>query len=74
MTAHAASLYPLVGRGGRVVYVIGNSKFYDVVVPAERMLAEILEAARFRRAEVYELRRRSSKTELYEYLVTASKA
>ncbi len=73
MTQHAQSLYPLVGRGGRVAYVIGNSKFYDVLVPAERMLAEILEAVRFRRAEIYELRRRTSKSELFEYLVTATK-
>jgi hypothetical protein len=73
MTAHARSLYPLVGRGGRVVYVIGNSKFYDVLVPAERMLAEILEATRFRRAEIHALRRRTSKSELFEYLVSASK-
>ena len=73
LTQHVRSLYPLVGRGGQVVYIIGNSKFYDVLVPAEQMLAQILEGARFRHAEVYELRRRTSKTELFEYLVTASK-
>jgi hypothetical protein len=73
MTQHVRSLYPLVGRGGRLFYVIGNSKFYDVVVPAERMLAEILEDARFRKAEIHELRSRTSKPELFEYLVVASK-
>ena len=39
----------------------------------EEMLAEILNSVKFRDAGIYELRSRTSKTELFEYLVTASK-
>lgn len=73
MTQHVASLYPLVGRGGEVAYVVGNSMFFDVLVPTEQLFAQLLEAARFRDVEVHELRSRTSKPELFEYLVTASK-
>jgi hypothetical protein len=73
MTQHVQSLYPLVGRGGSVAYVIGNSLFYDVLVSSEQMLAEILEATGFEKASVHELRSRTSKPELFEYLVHATK-
>ena len=73
MAAHSASLFSVMRRGGRVRVVIGNSKFYDVVVPVEELLAESLERAGFVRLEIETLRKRSSKKELYEYLVLADR-
>jgi hypothetical protein len=73
MLEHVRSVAHVVARGGEVHYVVGNSKFYDVVVPVERWLAEIFELAGFRDARVRELRKRTSKRELYEYLVSATK-
>ena len=54
-------------------YVVGNSKFFDVLVPVERLFAEIFELSGFRAATVTTLRKRTSKRELYEYLVSATK-
>jgi hypothetical protein len=53
--------------------VVGNSKFFDVLVPVERLFAEIFELCGFRDARVTTLRKRTSKRELYEYLVSATK-
>jgi hypothetical protein len=60
-------------RGGIARFVVGNSKFYDVVVPVEQLLAEQFEATGFRRVSVDVLRKRSSKKELYEFLISAQK-
>ena len=73
MALHIASLYRVLRRGGSAWFVVGNSKFYDVVVPVEQLLAEQFEAAGFRDLSVETLRKRSSKKELYEYLVRATK-
>jgi len=60
-----------VAKGGELYYVIGNSKFFDVVVPAQALLAELFERHGFVDARTRILRRRTSKKELYEYLVSA---
>jgi SAM-dependent methyltransferase len=73
MLSHVRSIARVVARGGQVHYVVGNSKFFDVVVPVERLFAEIFEISGFRDATVRVLRKRTSKRELYEYLVSATK-
>ena len=73
MLSHVRSISRVVVRGGQVHYVVGNSKFFNVVVPVERLLSEIFEISGFRDATVQQLRKRSSKRELYEYLVSATK-
>jgi hypothetical protein len=74
MALHLGSLAPVLRRGGRAQFVIGNSKFYDVVVPVEQLLAEQFEMSGFRRVTIQTLRKRSSKKELFEYLVSADRA
>lgn len=71
MTRHTKNLARVVAPGGRVQYVVGNSKFYDVLLPAEDMFAALFEDAGFTGARVTVLRKRTSKRELYEYLVEA---
>jgi hypothetical protein len=73
MLLHVKSLSSVVARGGEVHYVVGNSKFFDVLLPVERIFAEIFELCGFRAAKVTTLRKRTSKVELFEYLVSASK-
>ncbi len=73
MQAHVKSLSCVVARGGQVHYASANSKFFDVVVPVERIFAEIFERSGFRDATVTTLRKRTSKRELFEYLVSARK-
>jgi DNA modification methylase len=71
MSAHLASLAQVLRAGAKVNYVIGNSKFYDVVVPVHELLASELERSGFRHTSIDTLRKRSSKKELFEYLVSA---
>ena len=73
MQAHVKSLSRVVARGGQAHYVVGNSKFFDVLVPAEQLFADIFQRNGFRDASVTTLRKRTSKRELFEYLVTATK-
>jgi DNA modification methylase len=71
MAYHAASLARVVVPGGRIQYVVGNSKFYDVLLPAHEIFAALFERAGFVRPNVVVLRKRTSKRELFEYLVEA---
>jgi hypothetical protein len=71
MTRHAHALSRVVAPGARVHYVVGNSKFYDVLLPAQEIFAAIFESVGFTKCRVSELRKRTSKRELYEYLVEA---
>ncbi|GMV16859.1 MAG: SAM-dependent methyltransferase [Polyangiaceae bacterium] len=71
MAAHLASLRRVVADGGSIHYVVGNSKFFDVVVPIEEILAAEMRAAGFSRPRVERLRKRTSKPELFEFAVSA---
>jgi hypothetical protein len=73
MDQHVAGLARVLARGGEAHYVIGNSKFFDVMVPAEALFAESFERHGFGSVKVKTLRRRTSKKELYEYLVSAKR-
>jgi hypothetical protein len=64
----------VVARGGTVHYIVGNSKFFDVLLPVEAIYAAIFEAGGFSRARVETIRKRSSKKELFEYVVSATKS
>jgi SAM-dependent methyltransferase len=71
MTHHTRSLRRVIAPGGRVQYVVGNSKFYDVLLPAQEIFAALFEHAGFGRTKIHVLRKRTSKRELFEYLVEA---
>lgn len=73
MAAHIESLERVLRPGGTASFVVGNSKFYEVLVPVEELLATQFEQAGFHKVEIETLRKRTSKKELYEYLITATK-
>ncbi len=73
MREHLHSLWRVLSPGATVHYVIGNSKFYDVLLPTERLLAQQLREVGFAEVGLETLRTRTSKTELFEFLVTARK-
>lgn len=73
MAEHVKSLSKLVAGGGEVHYVVGNSKFFEVMVPAELLFAALFEQNGFENARVTTLRKRTSKRELFEFLVSATK-
>jgi hypothetical protein len=71
MYSHFLNLPLVLKDNAQVHYIIGNSKFYDVIVPTENIYAQILEKRGFKNTKVTPLRRRSSKKELYEYKISA---
>ncbi|AKT42454.1 hypothetical protein [Chondromyces crocatus] len=73
MVRHVASLRAVLKPGGVAHYIVGNSKFYDVLVPVERVFASLFEAEGLEHVEVRAIRKRTSKRELYEYVVSARK-
>jgi hypothetical protein len=73
MDRHVQGLERVLARGGRAHYVIGNSKFFDVVVPAQKLFGDLFVQHGFVNVKTRVLRRRTSKKELYEYLVTADR-
>jgi len=72
MCLHFSSLRTVLRSGAQVYYVIGNSKFYDVIVPTEKIYVDLLERLGFDDVNITEIRKRSSKKELYEYCVSAT--
>lgn len=71
---HCESLFDVVAPGAAVHYIVGNSKFYDVLLPVERIYAAMLQAAGFANPTVTTIRKRTSKKELFEFVVSAYRA
>jgi len=68
---HLKSLRKVMQRRGMCFYVVGNSKFYDTVVPVEEIYAALFEDAGFTNVGWKVIRKRNSKKELFEYVVHA---
>lgn len=73
MLQHCRSLFEVVAPGGSIHYIVGNSKFYDTLVPVEHIFASLFLAAGFVDTNVRVIRKRSSKKELFEFVVSATK-
>lgn len=73
MVGHCESLFAVAAPGASIHYIVGNSKFYDVMLPVEGIYAAMFEASGFTEATVKTIRKRSSKKELFEYVVSARK-
>jgi hypothetical protein len=69
---HVASLGSVLERGARCHYVVGNSKFYDTLLPSEEIYAALFEDAKFSDVSIERIRKRNSKKELYEFAVHAT--
>jgi DNA modification methylase len=74
MHQHVRALHNILKPGGDAHYIVGNSKFYDVLLPVEQIFAALFRDSGFTAIEIRALRKRTSKKELYEYLVSAVKA
>ena len=73
MSQHVRALHKVVKNGGHVNYIVGNSKFYDVLLPVEQIFAAMFQDVGFRNVSFKTLRKRTSKKELYEYLISGTK-
>lgn len=70
---HINELWIVTQSGGSINYIVGNSKFYDVLLPVEEIFAALFRAAGFININVKPIRKRTSKKELYEYIVSGIK-
>lgn len=68
---HFRSSRRVLSRGAEVHYIVGNSTFYGVLVPTERVYADMLGELGFSGVEIRPLRKRNSKKELVEFDVSA---
>lgn len=73
MEKHTRELFQVVKSGGKIHYIVGNSKFYDVMLPVELIFAALFESAGFVDCKVRTIRKRTSKKELFEFVVSATK-
>jgi SAM-dependent methyltransferase len=73
MVLHVRDLFDVVKPNGAVHYIVGNSKFYNVMLPVEEMFAALFQNAGFTEVKVEAIRKRTSKKELFEYLVSGRK-
>jgi len=71
MYSHFSSLRSVLRGDAEIHYIIGNSKFYDVIVPTEEICSGLLERFGFKETRIERLRRRTSKKQLHEYHVSA---
>ena len=71
MWDHFSSLVPALYEGSKVHYIVGNSTFYGVLLSVERLYATMLERLGFKDVECRAIRKRNSKKELFEFVVSA---
>lgn len=72
MAAHFDNLRTVMRPGGQATYIIGNSHFFGVPVETQDLYAELLHRAGFQSPDIRLLRKRTSKTGLFEYAVSAA--
>lgn len=66
---HLLSVKKVMNQGAEVHYVVGNSTFYDVLVPVETIYQDMMKEIGFSDVEIKTLRKRNSKKELFEFQV-----
>ncbi len=70
---HLQNLYSILLPGAQIFYIVGNSRFYDTVVPVEKIYAALFDNFGFIDSHIEVIRKRNSKKELFEYIVSATK-
>ncbi len=73
MYDHAAQVAAVCANHCRLAYVIGNSKFYGHPLPSDEILASIFRHFGFRLDRIDKMRKRQSKSGLYEAVVFMSR-
>ena len=67
---HLNSLRAVMASYGKVHYIVGNSSFYGILLPTEKIYADMLSELGFSEVKVKTLRKRNSKKELFEFDVS----
>ncbi|NEQ64445.1 MAG: DNA methyltransferase [Symploca sp. SIO2D2] len=68
---HLKAVRKVMNHGGKVHYIVGNSTFYGILLPTERLYADMLKALVFKDIKIQTVRKRNSKKELFEFDVSA---
>ncbi len=72
MALHFSNIRKVLAPDAKLYYVIGNSKFYDTLVPVEEIFVSLLRSNGFKDVKSNILRKRSSKKALFEFVVSAT--
>jgi hypothetical protein len=72
MWVHFQGLPHMLAPQGEIHYIVGNSTFYDVLLPVEQIYASMLRQLGFKNIRCLPIRKRNSKKELVEFDVTAA--
>ncbi len=72
MWLHFISLSKMLKRDAQIHYIVGNSTFYGVLLPVEKIYAAMLKQLGFTHIECHPIRKRNSKKELIEFDVVAT--
>ena len=67
--SHLRNLRGHLAPGASLSYILGNSSFYGVQVPTEKILEDCLRGLGFADVESRAIRKRNSKKELFEYCI-----
>lgn len=72
MFVHLSNLRAHLNDGARVHYILGNSSFYGIMVDTESYIVEMLDYLGYKNVTSSIIRKRNSKSCLYEYLISAT--
>lgn len=67
---HLQGLRLSLAPGANVIYIVGNSRFYDSLLETERIYAELFAQNGLQDVQIRTLRKRTSKRELFEFAVS----
>lgn len=70
---HISDVVNVLSKNAEIHYIVGNSTFYGTLLPVEEIYKDMLEKAGFHDVQIIKLRKRNSKTELFEFDVTGRK-
>lgn len=73
MWHHISNIGTILNQDSEVHYIVGNSTFYNTLLPVEEIFKSMLQEADFYDVEIVKLRKRNSKKELFEFDVTGKK-
>ncbi len=71
MHSHFSSLRRLLAKDAKLIYIVGNSTFYGVPVPADEFLMSSLFTLGYDDVKASIIRKRNCKKELFEYCISA---
>lgn len=74
MRLHLSAVHAGLKSKGKAFYIIGNSSFYGITVPAERIYVDLMKDIGFINTDFRIIRKRNCNKQLYEFIITAQKA